>query len=323
MMRQPAPKTEADSSLAIRAAWLHFAGGLTQAEVATRLGVSGIKAHRLIAQASQSGAVKISVEGEISGCLDLEDRLSDRFGLTFCQVVPDLGEAGLPLRTLGVAGAALLRREIVALPDGIIGVGHGRTLAAGISALARIDAPTVRFVSLLGGLTRNLAANPHDVMHRLAEKTGADAYVLPVPFMANTPQDRAVLLAQRGVGDVVELAARADLLIVGVGTATPDAQLVASKMVTVAEIAEVQRAGAVGEVLGHYFDHDGAPVESSLAARTISPDLATLRGRRIIAVAGGAVKVAGLRAVLRSGCLSGLVTDEATALAMMNGKDAD
>lgn len=317
-MRQPGPRQENDTSLAIRAAWLHFAGGLTQAEVATRLGVSSIKAHRLIAQASQSGAVKITVEGEISGCMMLEDRLTDRFGLTFCQVVPDLHEFGLPLRTLGVAGATLLRREIAALPDGIIGVGHGRTLAAAIAAMPMIDAPNVRFVSLLGGLTRNFAANPHDVMHRLAEKTGADAYVLPVPFMANTAQDRAVLLAQRGVGDVVGLAARADLMIVGVGTADPDAQLVASKMVTQADIAEVQRAGAVGEVLGHYFDADGKPVASSLAARTISPDLATLRGRRIIALAGGSSKTAGMRAVLRSGCLSGLVTDEATATGLLN-----
>lgn len=321
-MRKPGPRPEGDNSLAIRAAWLHFAGGLTQAEVATRLGVSGIKAHRLIAQASQSGAVKITVEGEISGCIDLEERLVARFGLTLCEVVPDLLEPGLPLRTLGMAGASLLRREIAALPHGIIGVGHGRTLAAAIAAMPGIDASTVRFVSLLGGLTRNFAANPHDVMHRLSEKTGADAFVLPVPFMANTAQDRHVLLAQRGVSDVVDLAAQADLMIVGVGTADPDAQLVASKMVALDEIEEVQRAGAVGEVLGHYFDTDGQPVASSLAARTISPDLDTLRGRRIIALAGGASKVAGLRAVLRSGCLSGLVTDEATARALLNDKRA-
>ncbi len=44
----------------------------------------------------------------------------------------------------------------------------------------------ISFVSLLGGLTRNFAANPHDVMHLLAEKTGARAYVLPVPFFANS-----------------------------------------------------------------------------------------------------------------------------------------
>ena len=37
-----------EKSLATRAAWLHYAGGLTQAAVAKRLGVTGVKAHRLV-----------------------------------------------------------------------------------------------------------------------------------------------------------------------------------------------------------------------------------------------------------------------------------
>ncbi|RVB47560.1 sugar-binding transcriptional regulator, partial [Mesorhizobium sp. M7A.F.Ca.CA.004.05.1.1] len=36
-----------ESSLATRAAWLHYAGGLTQAQVAKRLGLTSLKAHRL------------------------------------------------------------------------------------------------------------------------------------------------------------------------------------------------------------------------------------------------------------------------------------
>ena len=57
----------------------------------------------------------------------------------------------------------------------------------------------MRFVSLLGGLTRKFSANPHDVIHRLAERTGAEAYVMPVPMFANTVEDRAVLIGQKGV----------------------------------------------------------------------------------------------------------------------------
>ena len=68
----------------------------------------------------------------------------------------------------------------------------------------------IRFVSLLGGLTRNYAANPYDVMHRLAERTCAQAYVMPVPFFANSAEDREVLLEQRGVREVFEMAERRD-----------------------------------------------------------------------------------------------------------------
>lgn len=309
---------DADEGLAIRAAWLHFAGGMTQAEVAARLGVSGAKAHRLIAQASRSGAVKVFIDGDIAACVNLEMQIARRFGLDRCEVVPDLHEAGLPLRALGMAGGRLFRREIEALGGGVIGVGHGRTMLAAIRAMPRTEAPDLRFVSLLGGLTRNFAANPHDVMQRLAERTGATAYMMPVPFFANSEADREVLLAQRGVGEVRALADQADLMVAGIGTALPDAQLVAADVIDAEEIAEVRRRGAEGEILGHFFDRDGRRVETALSARTISPPLETLHHRRLVAIAGGPGKVRAVRAALASGCLNGLVTDEATALALVD-----
>ena len=312
MARSPT-KRDSDDSLAIRAAWLHYAAGLTQSEVANRLGVTGVKAHRLIARANQNGAVKVAIEGDIAECVMLETKLAERYGLTYSEVVPDLYEHGLPLKALGMAGAGFLQREIENFRGGVIGIGHGRTLAAAVAEMARLDAAGVRFVSLLGGVTRNYAANPHDVMHRLAEKTGAMAYVMPVPFFANTVEDREVLLAQRGVREVFELAAKADLMFVGIGTAEVGAQLVASHMIEAAEIREVREMGGVGEMLGHFFNSAGKPIETSLGARTLSPNLAGLKGRRIIAIAGGDEKIAAIGAVLKSGLLSGLITDERTA----------
>lgn len=61
-MELAAARRDIDDSPAIRAAWLHYAAGLTQAEVAERLGVSGVTAHRLVAAANRSGAVRISVD---------------------------------------------------------------------------------------------------------------------------------------------------------------------------------------------------------------------------------------------------------------------
>lgn len=308
-----AGQRDSNGSLAIRAAWLHYVGGLTQSEVAGRLGVSAVKAHRLIAWANQNGAVKVSIDGEVAECAALERQLCERFGLAHCEVVPDLGEGGLPLRALGTAGAAFLQREVEAAGNGVIGMGNGRTLAAAVALMPRLDCAGTRFVSLLGGLTRNFAANPHDVMHRLAEKTSGTAYVMPVPFFANSAEDRDVFLSQRGVGEVRDLASRAAPMIVGLGTAEPDAQLVYAGVINKDELAEVRKRGGVGEMLGHFFDARGRLVETDLTARTVAPEPATLVGRQVVAIAGGMAKVAGIRAVLLSGYLSSLITDERTA----------
>ena len=312
-----ARKTDPEDSLAIRAAWLHYAGGLTQAAVAKRLGLPSVKAHRLIARAVADGVVKVTIDGEIVECAALEDQLCTRYGLDFCEVAPDLGEENLPLRALGLAGAAFLRREIERGDTPVIGLGHGRTLAAAIHEMPRIDANGIRFVSLLGGLTRHYAANPHDVMHRLAAKTGAQAYVLPVPFFANSAEDRAVLLAQPGVREIFDMSGGAGLKLVGIGTADSGAQLVASGMIEPREIDEINAAGGAGEMLGHFFDAQGGVLETTLSARTLSVELNTRDDSRIVAIAGGAEKVGAVRAVLRSGWLKGLITDEATARAIV------
>lgn len=309
--------TDPDISLAVRAAWLHYVGGLTQAAVAKRLGVPSVKAHRLIARAVDAGMVKVTVDGPMVDCVELEDALCRRYGLEQAQVAPDLGEDGLPLRALGVAGAAFLRREIEQGGHGVIGLGHGRTLAAAVAAMPRFGAGGVRFVSLLGGLTRNYAANPHDVMHNLAAKTGAQAFVLPVPFFANSAEDRAVLLSQPGVQDIFDMSLAAPLKVVGIGTADGSAQLVASGMIEPDEIAEINAVGGVGEMLGNFFDAHGRVVVTTLSARLLAVGLESPARTRIVAIAGGMMKISAIRAVLESARLTGLITDEATARALL------
>lgn len=306
-----------DTSLAARAAWMHFAGGLTQSEVARRLGLTSLKAHRLITKASQDGLVKVYVDCDVSECIALEDRISSQYGLEYCEVVADVGVDEMPVKTLGIAGSQFLKREMERDEASVIGVGHGRTLAACVDQLPRFVAGNTRFVSLLGGLTRKFSASPHDVIHRLAEKTGADAYVMPVPFFANTAEDRSILLGQKGIREVFNLARGADLFFVGIGTVDQDASLVSNGMIERDEIEDIKRSGGVGELLGHFFDEHGQPVETALSNRTLSVPREDLGRRRIVAVAGGSGKISAIRSILKSRTLGGLITDERTAMALV------
>jgi DNA-binding transcriptional regulator LsrR (DeoR family) len=166
---------------------------------------------------------------------------------------------------------------------------------------------------LLGGLTRKFSASPFDVIHLIAERTDSEAYLMPVPLYANSAADRAVLLAQLGISAVFDLARRADLMLVGIGEARPSGSLVQTGMIRPDEVAELEGAGVAGEMLGHFFDAQGNIVETELSGRSISLAPGDLRGRNIVAIAGGPSKVPGIRAALASGLLKGLITDELTA----------
>ncbi|MGF1608326.1 MAG: sugar-binding transcriptional regulator [Kiloniellales bacterium] len=302
-----------DGDLSVRAAWLSLAGGLTQEQIAERLGVSRVKVARLIARAQREGRIKVFVEGSVTACLELEDSLCARFGLSGCHVAPSIDDDPLPLRVLGPAGAQALQQVLEREEITVIGVGHGRTLAAAVQALPWTSRPDLRFVALLGSLTRSAATNPFDVIARLADKSGGTGYYMPAPFRCDSEEDRAVFLGQRTLRQVFDLARLAQVMVVGVGAVQRDSHMVQSDVLTAEEHDEVVRCGACGELLGTFIDADGRPVDTQVNQRCIALPLESLAGKEVILLAGGHGKARAARSALKTGLIRQLITDEATA----------
>jgi DNA-binding transcriptional regulator LsrR (DeoR family) len=310
------PPIDTEDELCARAAWLYYGAGLTQGEIAKRLNVRTVKAHRLVARANRMGLVRVSIDAPVASCMRLEDELQQRYNLRQCVVAPKIDDDPLALRALALAGGRFLQLAIESRAHAVIGVGHGRTLAACVGVLPHMDMPQLKLVSLLGGMTRRYVTTPFDVIHRLAERTNAAAYVLPLPFFANTAEDKTVFLEQRGVADVFELGIASTLRFVGIGTLGRDASILSTGLVEKDEFEEARRLGAVGELLGHMFSASGALIDSGISARALSMSSADIARRPTVAVAGGGSKIDAIRAVLRSELLHGLITDEKTASAL-------
>ncbi|MEO0359535.1 MAG: sugar-binding transcriptional regulator [Pseudomonadota bacterium] len=309
-----------EDELAARAAWLHFIGGLTQSEVARRLDLSVAKAHRHIARAQDDGLVRIFVDVESADCALLENRLIEGYGLGYCRVAMDAPEPGpLPLRALSAVGADFIQKAIESKAHEAIAFGNGRTLSACVDALPRMRTEGVAFVSLLGGLTRSFAANPYDVIHKLAAKTGAESYLMPLPLFANSPEDREVMMAQTGVEATTDLIARASLVVIGIGDASSEGGAATALARRGADdMARLREAGARAELLGRFVSADGASMKTDLDACVTSPDLAALKGREVVAIAGGAQKTEAIEAALKTGLLTGLIVDERTARTLVD-----
>ena len=314
-------RTDPELSLASRAAWMSYIGGIRQEDIARALGVSRPKVNRLIALAHRHKLVRIFIDGDILDCVALGDRLVARYGLDFADVAPTVDASDPSMETIGTLGARAMLRLFDDAQMTTLGIGHGRTLAAVVDCLPRVARRDVQIVSLLGGLTRNAEASPFDVIHRLAAKVGGECYFMPVPFFANSAEDRQVLMAQRGVAEVFARARAAQVCLVGIGAVADDAYLLDSGMITRAELDEVAGAGAEGEILGQFVDADGRAVDAAVNTLALGLRLEDLAGKSVVAVAGGSTKVKAIRAALNSGVVTGLITDEATARALAEDGD--
>lgn len=310
-----------DRELATRAAWLYYESSLTQTEIALRLDIPQTRVQRLIARAVQEGIVRISIGGALGACVALEQTLVARFALDFCRIVPTPDEGTSVFSPIGRAGADYLAEAFESDRHRIAAFGHGRTIAATIEHLAPAEHPELTVVAALGDVPRRIGANPFDVIHALAGKTKAAAYLPPVPFYANTADDRDMLFRQRGVADAFRLAAQASLFVVGIGEVKPGAFLGMSGMVVPEEFEAARRDGAEAELLGTFFNAAGQRIETEMHERVIALDPEVMRGREVLAVAGGIEKVSAIHAILNSGIATALITDEQTAqrLSRFNG----
>ncbi|WP_417259967.1 sugar-binding transcriptional regulator [Celeribacter sp.] len=319
-------KENDDQQLMSRAAWLYYVGGLNQEETANRLGTTRARVNKLLQLAKDAGIVSISIDARGNGLLDVEDALRSRFGLERCICSPELGLsakdtlpghlADYPRRAVGSLAATLLRDQLARNPESIIGTGWGRTLDQITKNMASVTAPKARFVSLMGSLTANSAFNPFEVVQALASTTEAEGYFLAVPFIANSPEDRDILLSQTTVSAVLDMARKPDMAIISVGELTQNSLLRRSGMISERELEELHAVGAVGDTNGIFFDAEGRPVSHDLNRRTLAVDFDALRETHTVLLAGGVEKAEATFALLKNGLVKTLIIDGDTARAV-------
>lgn len=298
---------------AARAGWLYYIAGNTQDEIAGKLGVSRQTAQRLVSLAVSQRLIKVRLDHPIAKCLDLSERLKDKYALQLCEVVP--ADPTSPSTTLGVAEAmaAELERRLESQHPIIVAMGSGRTLRAAVEQLPPMDCPQHKIVSLVGNIAPDGSASFYDVIMRIADAVKAPHYPMPLPVIASTVHEKALFLSQKSVTSVIDLAKQADVTFVGVGQMGDSAPLVQDGFVNAAEMRALVKAGAVGEIVGWAFDAKGNLIEGLTNDRVASVPLDQPATRLVIAVAMGVFKAKALKAALAGKLLTGLITNEITA----------
>ena len=306
-----------DLRLALRAATLYYLDGLTQAEIAARLGVSRPTAGRLIARAKAKGLVRIEVVVpptlQDSLHADEERELEAKFGLTEVVVAGhgmDIGAPGRPAvyASVGRAAAALLMRRLSA--DDVLGFTWGPEQVAVATALAPGIASCRTVVQMDGAMsTASYQTGMELILSRSADVLRANAIRLPAPLYAD-PSTVASISSDSVISRTLEAGRRADTMLFGVGAASTSTTLFEGSFLDGRILDELVALGAVGEIGGRFFDAHGTPVVTELARRSVSVPLEDVRAcAKTILVASGAAKHVATLAALRGQLAKMLVCD--------------
>jgi DNA-binding transcriptional regulator LsrR (DeoR family) len=308
--RAPVAGADAEAQLQARVAWYYYLGGMTQQEIADRLGLTRLRVNRLVGQARTEGIVRIDVRIPLASCVALEERLKTRLGLDEVAIVPTVPDADALQQAIGEAAGAMLDPL---LRDGIgLGVGWGRTLRAAVRRLSPHRFPASWVATLMGGLTRGSGINTFEVATEFARLIGADCYYMAAPIYCPSTESRSTLLTHYGLAEVMRRAREGQIAMVSCGDLTARSLLASTHIVSEC-LADLRAAGAVGDLLGTFLDADGRPVDHPLNGRVMALPLAELKAYPVsILASGGSEKLPVVRGILRAGYVRRLVTDEAT-----------
>lgn len=302
---------------AARAGWLYYVAGNTQEEIAAKLGTSRQSAQRLVSLSVSSGLVKVRIDHPIAACLEHSRALTEKYGLSFCEVVPS--DPGSASTTLGIAEAcaAEMQRRLSQTEPLVMAIGTGRTLKAAVERLPTMTCPQHRIVSLTGNIALDGSASIYNVIFTMADAVQARHYPMPLPVVVSSPEERALLHEQKVVQSTLALAAVASVTFLGVGELGARAPLVVDGFITAEDRDQLAALDAVGEIVGWAFDAGGRIIDCPFNDRVASAPIPATTTGDVIVVAMGSAKTAPVHAALRGAIANGLITDETTAKALL------
>lgn len=308
------------ASLRLRAAWLYYNQGMTQKDVAEKLGISRSTVIRLLDEAMKRSEVQIWINEGIEDFVSLAGQLEAAYGLDEAVIIPspsaDRATAEGTAKAVGLALGQFLSETVP--NDATIGVGWGRTMTASLSSFRPPRRENCKVVSLLGGIVAVHQTNPLDYTWRLASALGAECYMFLAPLLVDSVKTKRALIEKCGLATLYNLAETLDLAIVSCGDIGPHSTSLSEGFISKETLRELVEAGCVCDTMFNFIDAEGRSVDHPINQHAMAIDLDTLRkAKHIVLASGGAHRAIAIRATIkRIGCNT-LITDEAAARALM------
>ncbi|MGT2924771.1 sugar-binding transcriptional regulator [Streptococcus caviae] len=299
-----------------KVAYLYYIEGKNQAEISQELGIYRTTVSRMLARAKQEGIVQISIEGLDSSLFQLENYIKDKYGLKSIEIVPSTSKKKALDNQVAQAAAALIHQLLS--NQSRVGISWGSTLSRVVAALPFKQLKNTHFYPLAGGPSYiNVRYHVNTLVYELARKCQGKASFVNAAIIQQNQELAAGVFASQEFADIKKNWEQLDLAIVGIGGKMKENRQWLD-MLTEEDFQQIAESQAVGEVCCRFLNSQGQEIFKDLDQRTVAISLAALKEvKDSVAVAYGAAKAAAILAVLKQHYVNHLVTDEATALALL------
>lgn len=305
--------TDYKDEIITKVAWHYYIENLTQQAIAEKLGISRMRVVKLLDFAKQNGIIQFRIAQNKEKKRLLEKLIFDKYKLEDVFVIPTPKEPSRMNDVLAQSAATYISDRMMEMQEPMyINMGYGDTPSKVLNHLARTTEVPISVVSLTGGVSYYLPNTQSNIFN-------AKLYLYPSPLMLSDKYVCRALLNEPSVIEISRMTELASFSIIGLGSMDSSATILKNGILSANDFAYLSMQGAVGDILTHFVDRDGTPIQSMLEDRLISTSLFQLKAlNNVIGIAGGMHKLDIIKAALVGGYLDVLITDEETAAKLVN-----
>jgi len=294
---------------------LYYHHQMNQREIGRRLNISIASVSRALNRAKEAGVVQISIDDTGDSFGELEIAMETRWNLSECMVVPSVTDDAEALSYDGMAQkAAELLSRILKNGD-TVGVSWGKTLKHVGERLEPIGRTGITVIPIIGAMgTVETGIYPNSIAREFAEKVDGSAYLVNTPAVVDTEEIRRSLQQDSAFQTVRRIWDSLDTVLLSVSALDEATSAYESGVFSAEDLAQMRRSGGACATNFSILDDTGGHLDLPISRRITNLPFSDLRNvNEVVVIAGGARKSGPLRAALRSGIVTKLITDEENA----------
>ncbi|MEY4422625.1 MAG: hypothetical protein RL581_1163, partial [Actinomycetota bacterium] len=306
-----------ETELILQAARLYYEDELSQDQVASKLNTSRSNVSRMLTSARRLGYVEIRIIAPTSRHDFIAQQLIEKLGVDDIQVIaPDRND--LALNAVGRSAAQTLQKGLRA--NQTIAISWGRGLEATVVNCRKDSIPGLKVTQLMGSMSSVITSvSAEEVGRTLARNLNADFIPFSAPVIVSNQKTRDSLMAEPSVSRVLDIARKADVALVGIGSAgSTSSEMLVEEFALSKSERDSTFKNMAGDIAARFYNAQGKILSSALDSRVIGLSLEEIRKiPKVIGVATGADKVLGVIGAARSKLVDHLIIDLSCANAML------
>lgn len=291
---------------------LYYERNLTQAEIAKRMKISRPAVSKLLSEARARGIVHIEIRSPLETNVLLLDQLAMTYNLQGGLIVPTGGSGERINQQVLISQAALYLERLIPTMDKV-GLGWGYTMGCLVEELkpGKVNKETGGHVCpVVGSAPNDIKWYQSNELTRIfAEKVGFSPHYLLAPAFPMSVTNKELFENTQEYQHISGMWSQLDAVILGAGLhpSVPD-QATAARFGGL-----LKKRRAVGMIATYYYDEHGQFIDSPNDI-VIRIPLDDLKKTKVFMIVGsGERKVASVRGALRTGVVTHLIIDDATA----------